>query len=79
MYTASTNTPATPRAGHADHGVYLARPHTLREMLEYLEREARRILASPTSYSLAERRWAEDMVASSPPGVAETREEGRDV
>ena len=79
MSIASTITPATPQAVSANRDSYVARAHTLREPLKYLEREARRILASPTSYSLAERRWAEDMVASSPTGVAETREEGRDV
>jgi len=51
----------------------VARPHTLRERLEYLEREARRILASPEAHTPEERAWARDMIGASPAGIADER------
>jgi hypothetical protein len=54
-------------AASAEHGApagYTASPHTLRERLAHLEREARAILREPGSHTPEERSWAVDMLAA---------------
>jgi hypothetical protein len=43
---------------------YTASPHTLRERMQFLIADAKRILANPTAFTPAERSWAADMLAS---------------
>jgi hypothetical protein len=55
--------------------VYVASPHTLRERLAFLRRDAARILAAPQQHRPEEIAWARDMVAAAEPpaGRAEAR------
>jgi hypothetical protein len=53
---------------------YTAVPRTLAERMDFLRRDAERILARPEAYRVEEIAWACDMVAAAPPaGNAETR------
>lgn len=48
--------------GNLDDRAFMARPKSWPERWSYLVSEARRILASPSSYAVSEVRWAEDVL-----------------
>jgi hypothetical protein len=60
-------TPTAPRTTPAASGAtvaFTASPRTLAERLQFLVADAKRILARPEAFTLAEIRWAHDMLSA---------------